>query len=232
MKPVVILRHAANEGPGYLADFLKVRDIPYKIVQIDGGEAVPTDPESASAWVFMGGPMSVNDDLPWIPQSIQLIQKAISQDMPILGFCLGGQLIARALGAAITQNPVPEFGWLPIEVCHRQEASGWLQGVEHSFEAFHWHGETFALPNGATRILASAHCHNQGFIYGKALALQCHIEMTEALVDDWITHNTDRPAPSNSVQSAGAMRERLPQRLQVMQRQADHLFEYWLGLIA
>src|SRR3989338_10047944 len=104
MKPIAIFRHISNEGPGYLAEFLDERQIPWELIAIDAGDAVPHSAEAYSGLVFMGGPMSVNDALPWIPPVLALIRDAVAGDVPVLGHCLGGQLISRALGATVSRN--------------------------------------------------------------------------------------------------------------------------------
>ena len=110
MKPVAIFRHAPTEGPGYFATYLDRYGVPWEVIGIDEGEAVPAGAERFSGLVFMGGPMSVNDDLPWIAPALKLIRAAAGGGVPVLGHCLGGQLMARALGGEITRNPVKEIG--------------------------------------------------------------------------------------------------------------------------
>src|SRR5688572_10781661 len=100
MKSVAIFRHAASEGPGYFATYLDRHRVPWEIVKVDEGAAIPSDPRDFSGLAFMGGPMSVNDDLPWIAPALGLIRAAAGRGVPTLGHCLGGQLIARALGGA------------------------------------------------------------------------------------------------------------------------------------
>lgn len=228
MKPVVIIRHVENEGPGYLADFLDHNGIPRELVRIDRRERLPDDVTGLSGLVFMGGPMSVNDGLPWIPQALALIRRALDTGVPVLGHCLGGQLIAKALGAAVTRNPAPEFGWLPVNTVNDGAERDWLDRVPAEFTAFHWHGEAFELPAGATRILASEHCANQGFVIGNTLALQCHIEMTADMVRDWLrTAGDTLPPPSASVQRPSAMLEGLDENIRRMQAVADRLYARW-----
>jgi len=181
MKSIAIFRYASTEGPGYLADFLDQRQIPWQLIRIDTGEAVPPQPATYSGLVFMGGPMSVNDDLPWIPPLLELIRNAYAQDIPLLGHCLGGQLISKALGAVVARNAVKEIGWGEVHVSDNDSARAWF-GEVRSFNAFHWHGETFTLPQHATHLLSSAHCANQAYAIGKHLALQCHVEMTEKMI--------------------------------------------------
>lgn len=184
MKPVAIFRHLAHEGAGYLAEFLVERNIPTQLIAIDAGAAVPARAADFSGLVFMGGSMSVNDDLSWIPQSLALIRDAVAQDIPVLGHCLGGQLMAKALGGVVTRNPVKEIGWGEVQVAEHVLARQWL-GEMSAFPAFHWHGETFSLPAGATLLLSSVHCPHQAFVLGKHLALQCHVEMTEEMIATW-----------------------------------------------
>ena len=114
MKPLYIFRHIDCEGPAYLAEVLARRAIPWQLIAIDAGDSVPPSIDGCSGLVFMGGPMSVNDDLPWIEHELDLIRLAQDAGMPVLGHCLGGQLICKALGGAITANPVREIGWHPV----------------------------------------------------------------------------------------------------------------------
>lgn len=228
MNNVVVFRHAAHEGPGYFADFLQRRHIPHKLVRIDAGDPVPKSLDGISGLVFMGGPMSVNDALPWIPLVTRLIQTAVDADIPVLGHCLGGQLMAKALGAPVTRNPVKEIGWYPVSVAADSAvARAWLGDLPSSFDVYHWHGETFAIPAGATRLLASAHCVNQGFVLGKHLALQCHIEMTPALIADWV-REVGELKPSPTVQSGEEMLRDVEPRTRALHRIADILYENWL----
>lgn len=228
MKSVVVFRHAAHEGPGYFADFLHRKKIPHKLVRIDAGDPVPQSLDGISGLVFMGGPMSVNDTLPWIPQVIRLIQTAIDADVAVLGHCLGGQLMAKALGAPVTRNPVKEIGWYPVSVTESPAARAWLGDLPSRFNVYHWHGETFAIPAGATRILASAHCANQGFVLGKHLALQCHVEMTPPLIADWVQEVDGELKPSATVQSGEEMLRDAERRTRELHRIADTLYEHWL----
>jgi GMP synthase-like glutamine amidotransferase len=229
MKPVAIFRHHPTEGPGYFATFLEQRRIPWTLVRVDAGAAVPGGPGDFSGLVFMGGPMSVNDDLPWIPPVLELIRGAVAQGVPVLGHCLGGQLIARALGGAVTRNPVKEIGWGELQATEAPAARDWL-GDLRAFEGFHWHGETFSIPPGATRILESAHCPNQAFILGPHLGMQCHVEMTGDLVRAWCDAGAREIAAhaGPSVQTAEAMQEELDRRLTALHAVADRLYGRWI----
>jgi GMP synthase-like glutamine amidotransferase len=177
----------------------------------------------------MGGPMSVNDNLPWIPEVTRLIRHAIAADVPVLGHCLGGQLISKALGGVITPNPVKEIGWLPITRVDSAIAQDWLDGLPREFEVFHWHGETFSIPPGATRILASRDCANQAFVIGKTLAFQCHIEMTGDMVREWARVGADELAPvCATVQNPQTMTANLEARVAQLQGLAGKFYDRWI----
>ena len=190
MKPVVVFRHAASEGPGYLGTFLDECGIPWRLVKIDEHEALPDSIQDFSGVVLMGGPMSVNDDLPWIAPLLNLIREAYTADIPLLGHCLGGQLISKALGATVSKNRIKEIGWGSVNVSKNPVANYWFDEIE-TFNSFHWHGETFSLPANAVHILSSPHCENQAYAIGKHLAFQCHIEMTAEMVQSWCEVGAD-----------------------------------------
>ena len=230
MKPVAIFRHIPFEGAGYFSDFLDQHQIPSVLIKVDENEPIPADSAAFSGLVFMGGSMSVNDPLPWIPQSLQLIRDAIAADIPVLGHCLGGQLISKALGATVGPNPVKEIGWGEVYATDNDSARAWLDGLTR-FSSFHWHGETFTLPQGATHILKSDYCANQAYVIGKNLALQCHIEMTADMVDSWCEHGADEinaASSSPAVQTPAEMQADLPTRLNDLNRVADRMYSRWI----
>ena len=231
MKPVLIFRHVDCEGPGFLAEYLDRERVPWELVAVDQGEPVPRRPDGASALVFMGGPMSVNDPLDWVRAELDLIRRAADAGLPLLGHCLGGQLISKALGGEVGPNPVREIGWHPV-AC-RNPDSRWLQGLPAEFLAFHWHGESFSLPDGAELLLGNAHCAHQAFALGNILALQCHVEMTAPLVREWTQrYANELSSPSGAVQSAGQMTADLDARIAGLQAIAEPLYARWLQALA
>lgn len=234
MNPVAIFRHATHEGPGYFADFLDRKKIPWRLVRIDQNDPVPESLDRISGLVFMGGPMSVNDPLPWIPRVTRLIRAAVDADIPVLGHCLGGQLMTKALGGKVTRNRVKEIGWLPVERIESEAAQQWMDGLPPRFEVFHWHGETFSeLPPGATPILKSRVCRHQAFTIGnKHLAFQCHVEMTPALVRSWARTGAHEIAnTSTTVQSEKQMRLNLVARAERLNRTAEKFYERWVAAL-
>jgi GMP synthase-like glutamine amidotransferase len=226
---VLVFRHIEHEGPGYLGDFLERKQIPYRMICVDQGERIPQTPGEADALVFMGGPMSVNDPLPWIADELALIRQAINQGIPVLGHCLGGQLLAKALGARVHANPVTEIGWHLGTRIDNTASRDWLAGVPDEAELFHWHGETFDIPAGATPLLQSRFCPNQAFVYGNSLGFQCHIEMTAPLVEKWVEESRGELRVSESVQSEEEMLRDLTARIGRLNRIADTIYTRWLA---
>ncbi len=234
MKPIVIFRHAATEGPGYLATFLDEHRIPWQLIKIDADEVLPESITGFSGVVLMGGPMSVNDDLPWIPPLLALIREAHQQDIPLLGHCLGGQLISKALGGVVTQNAIKEIGWGGVTVSKNQDAQTWFGDIE-AFNSFHWHGETFSLPSGAIHLLSSPYCENQAYAIGKHLAFQCHIEMTAEMVQSWCEVGAEelaQAASSPAVQQADVMQENLPLHCFFLNKVAKQVYSQWIKGLA
>lgn len=228
MKPVAIFRHSPGEGPGYFATFLDAHSVPWELHKSDEGEAVPADPTAFAGLCFMGGPMSVNDDLAWIAPTLALIRAAVAKDIPVIGHCLGGQLMSKALGGNVGKNPVKEIGWGTVATTDPTAAT-WLGDIQ-AFDAFHWHGETFSIPDGASRILGSPYCANQAFVMGPHLGMQCHVEMTEALIRLWNRQWASESAqPSASVQTPEQMYVDIEARIAAMRRAADRLYAKWIG---
>lgn len=229
MKPVLIFRHIACEGPGYLADFLDSHHIEYEIICIDEGDSVPDSLDKCSGLVFMGGPMSVNDPLPWVEAELDLISRAHKAGIPVLGHCLGGQLICKALGGEIHENLVREIGWFDVEKYESCLATYWLQELPGGFEVFHMHGERFSIPVGATLLLKSRFCEHQAFSIGNTLALQFHVEVTEKLIQEWVVfYSEDLANPSASVQSGNEIMDQLNSRIANVNRIAESLYNVWI----
>ncbi len=222
------------EGPAYFATYLERRSIPWTLIAIDEGGKVPKDAREFSGLAFMGGPMSVNDDLPWVAPALELARDAVRKDVPLLGHCLGGQLMSKALGGEVTAARVKEIGWGEVQVADNGVARAWF-GDLAAFDAFHWHGETFSIPPGATRVLGNAHCANQAFAIGKHLGLQCHVEMTEDLVRLWVRggrNEIEKAARSPGVQRPGAIERRLAQRVEALHKVADRIYDKWVDGLA
>jgi GMP synthase-like glutamine amidotransferase len=240
MKPVAVFQHAPEAGPGYFAEWLAQQRIPMRLIRIDQGETVPAGADAYSGLCLMGGPMSANDPLPWIVQELALIRDADARGIPVIGHCLGGQLLARALGGTVARNPVKEIGWGRLRVTDADIARTWL-GADRTDESefFQWHGDAFSLPPGAVNFLASELCANQAFVIKRSgyehLGMQFHCEMTPALVKDWATDPEGVAEIADERQRTGgagvsdpdAMLRELDSRTRRMNALAARLYERW-----
>lgn len=233
-RPIGIIQFSLTEEPGFLADYLHARQIPFVVHRLDLGEPVPTKAGTYSGIAMLGGPMSVNETLPWTASLVALVAQAFANSVPMFGHCLGGQFMAKSLGARITDAPVWEVGWGRADVLPVPEASGWFGDIR-SFDAFHWHNETFSIPDGAVNILSTRYCANQAFVLGPHIGMQCHMEMTKALVELWVATGKDTLARSGSmpsIQSMDALIADLDAQVVALQAVTTRLYDRWLNRAA
>jgi GMP synthase-like glutamine amidotransferase len=176
--------------------------------------------------------MSANDPTPWNRPVLDLMRDAVGRKVPMIGHCLGGQMMSRALGAEVTRNPVKEIGWNPVKVDDTPAARQWFGEDLAGFITFQWHGDTFALPRDAQRILTGAYCANQAYVYDdRHLALQCHVEMTPAMIESWIASGAgeiEAHLTSPAVQSVSTITGEMDARLPDLSRNAERLYRHWI----
>jgi GMP synthase-like glutamine amidotransferase len=183
---ISVLQHAAYEGPGEMAAWAAQHGHAVGVHHLYKGEALPRL-EDFDLLVVMGGEMNIYHyrDWPWLKPESAFIKTALTRGKRVVGICLGAQLIADALGARVVQNAEVEVGWLPV--VWTDEARAAFPGLSATSTVLHWHGDTFALPEGATRLAASEGCPEQGFfVPGKCLALQFHLEVDPSLVQQFV----------------------------------------------
>lgn len=233
MKPIRIFQHQSWIGPGRIAEALSDRKLPFEIIAIDKGDTVPSTIDDVSAMVFLGGTMSVNDPLPWIDAELALIHEGQARGMPMLGHCLGSQLISKALGGRIAPMPAKEIGWHKVMRNEGTEADRWLAGVPREVEILIWHHDAFTLPPGASPLFSSDHCPNQAFVLGNTLATVAHVEVTAPLLREWLDiYGHDIDPISASVQPIEDIRHSLDARVQGMHATlTDLLYGQWLARI-
>lgn len=226
MKPVRIFCHVSCEPPGYLGSFLDARACPWEHVCIDEGRAVPVELDGVAALVFMGGPGNVNEPSAWMQQELELIRRAAILGIPVLGICLGAQLISRALGGSVMPAPSLEVGWHMVEQVGDAALSTWFSGLPQRFEVFQWHAHTCSVPSGAIPLLRSACVENQAFAIGNILAMQFHLEVTPGSVMELTQRFPgDMEHVSDCVQDAASITADLEERTARLYRIADILFE-------
>ncbi len=231
MSKICVLQHHPDEGLGSLELILREYSHMPEIRHLNVGDQVPATTTGFDALVLMGGPMSVNDeaDYPWLLEEKALIRAAAAAGLPILGHCLGAQLITAALGGVVAPNPVGhELGWWPV--CITAAGRIFWPEIKDSFELFHWHGEYCSvLPAGAELLLSNVATPVQGFSIGPTiLALQAHPEVTAPQVVRWLeTAGTEIPATPH-VQPAAAMVKGLSERCGQLVGLAEQLYRPWL----
>jgi GMP synthase-like glutamine amidotransferase len=229
MLPVAVFRFSPTEGPAHFAQWLDANRLPWQLVAIDRGEPVPADPRAFSGIGMMGGPMSVNDALPWIAPLGALIRRAVDTRVPVIGHCLGGQLMAQALGACVSRTPTPEIGWIDVTSTDAALAAQWFGGRER-FTPFQWHYDVFDVPAGATRVLTNGYNANQGYVIDERhVGFQCHVEMTRELVETWCrTGAAELPGHSaGPLQSREDILRVTDARLADLNAVADGIYARW-----
>ncbi len=194
---ILVVRHEPFEHLGRFAEILKQNNIPFYYKDL--GE--PLELDGYHGVIVMGGPQSANDSLPGLVAELKLIEQAVVREVPVLGICLGAQLIAKALGARVYRNPEKEIGWAGVYFTAAAERDHVFGGIASPANLFHWHGETFDLPGGAEWLAYSDKCRHQAFRFGRNVyGVQFHPEITPEMIVDW----SAQPANCGEVETLGA----------------------------
>jgi GMP synthase (glutamine-hydrolysing) len=232
-RTVLILRHMPQESAGTLEAALTNAGLEVRYVDLfsEVPDRLPLD--EAAGLVVLGGPMNVDevDRYPFLQLDVEWIQQAIEAQLPLMGICLGSQLMAKALGAKVYQNPVKEIGWYPLEWQPAAEDDP-LFARSGMTTVFQWHGDTFDLPPGAVWLARGSSCRNQAFRWSSnAYALQFHIEMTAPMIDQWLGkgHESGELARADYIDPT-EIREMTPLLLPCMQQLAAELFGRFAGM--
>lgn len=233
MSPVLILQPQFADGPAYLATHLQAAGGSFTVCAVEAGDEVPLDAAPWAGIAMLGGSMSVNDDLRWLGRAERLLRDAVARGVPVLGHCLGGQMLAKALGATVSDNAVPEIGWSRIHRHDLDLARAWF-GEAPDLPVYQWHSQTFGLPAGATLLASNAACAHQAFAVGPHLGMQFHIEVDAEKLSRW---HAEAPLPGDpqrahaSVQDEATMRADTARWLASSQRTAARIYERWLSLL-
>jgi len=221
-------QHVPFEGLGSIRPFLESAGQTLTFTPFYQSADIP-DLDAIDALIVMGGPMSVNDEtgFPWLVQEKAFVRRAVETGKPVLGICLGAQLIASALGARIYKNAAKEIGWFPVRKVHGGRTHGFA--FPESVLAFHWHGETFDLPTNATLLASSEACANQAFQIGAcAIGLQFHLETTPETAQTITAHCRDELIPAPYVQTEQEILSAAPETFQTINRIMGHVLLYLL----
>jgi len=233
MKPVLVLQHLSGDGPAFLGQWLAGQGVATDVRNTEAGDAYPETLAGHGALAILGGEMSANDPLPSLRHAERLFLEALREGIPTLGHCLGGQLMARALGARIGASPAPEVGFNELHL-HAGPASGAWFGRCGAARVFQWHYEAFDLPPGAEELATSAACRHQAFTIGPHLGMQFHIELDAEKLDRWSRDEGERyrqaiPRHPDTVHSGERMRQDAGELLAAHQGLAARIYGRWLA---
>ena len=221
------LQHVPFETPAHIAHWAASRGHDLSVTRVFAGDELP-DAGAVGALVIMGGPMSVHDEaaLPWLGHEKRLIAASLDAGVPVLGVCLGAQLIADVAGARVHQNRFKEIGWFPVEATGEGQARF---ALPRSFDAFHWHGETFQLPAGAVQLARTQACEQQMFAIGdRVLGIQFHLEVTPEAIAGMIASAGSDITEGPFVQQAGQL-PGTSAALANSHRLLESLLDRWIG---
>ena len=230
MKPILVIQHIPSDGPGNFGRWLAARGRRLELIETFRAIAIPRDISPYAGLCVLGGPMHAHDPLPHLDHTVALIRASVMNRIPVIGHCLGGQLLARAMGAQVIRHTEPELGWHLIERLNNPDARRWL-GAEHAHTVLQWHYDTFGLPAGAIPIARSAICENQAYtLDGIHLGMQFHVEGDPQKVNDWCDECSDDLAEAahfRGVQQSAPMRAGTAVHFPAMEKLAFQLYDEW-----
>lgn len=194
MAKIIVLQHHPAETLGVIADALEAAALAWQYIRVHDGHPVPNEIRGAGGLIVMGGPQTVYqlDRYPYLRDEICLIENALKENKPVLGLCLGSQLLAAALGAKVYRGAEREIGWYPVRLSNAAKDDRLMRGLPAEFTAAHWHSDVFDLPSGAVALASSEKTSVQGYRYGdRAYGLLFHAEMTEEILSALIAEFGD-----------------------------------------
>jgi len=229
---VIILQHVHCETPGIIGDCLQSAGIDIRFVKIFDGNPVPSDLNGRAGLIVMGGPMSVYEHgrFPFLLEEQRLIEDAFKHDKPVLGICLGSQLMAATLGAEVRSGRQKEIGWHPVSLTGSAATDALWRQMPSRFTAYHWHGDVYDLPQGAVSLAASELTPCQGFRYGeKAYGFLFHMEVTEEIIKTMVLEFSRELDAANL--TAGSIVEKSKDHLPALQTIGGQVFRRWAKLL-
>jgi GMP synthase (glutamine-hydrolysing) len=232
MSKILVLQHHPGETLGAISEALQTAALAWQYVRGYSGQPIPTNLKGAEGLIVMGGPQGVyeQDKYPYLRDEIALVRSAIEERKPVLGICLGSQLIAAALGAHVAPGPAREMGWYPVRLAPEAHDDPVFCGLPDSFTTAHWHGDVFDLPAGATALASSEMTACQAFRHGENVyAILFHVEITEPMLRVWVRGSAadlERARIDGDAILAEAER-----RVSAMEPIAETIFGRWAAMV-
>ncbi len=231
MPRVTCFQHIDCEGPGTLGTILKSRNVELQILKPFKGDVIPE--KLGDGLVVLGGPMGVYEEnqFPWMTAELNAIRKCLSENIPVLGICLGSQMLAHAAGAQVFRGAVPEVGWYPVSLTPEGRLDSLFLGIPPEFESFHWHGDTFTLPPNSIRLAGSATTPNQIYkVGGNAYGFQCHLEVTEKMINSWVSIYAKELTPQGGPILPSRIENQLSQNAEALGKISEKVFSRFAAL--
>lgn len=231
---ILIIKHVECEGAGTIEEFFRKKKFPIRIVELYNGDVLPKDFKDIDAVVSMGGPMNVyeEDKYPFLKDEDIFLKKVLKEEIPLLGVCLGSQLIAKAAGAKVTQAPKKEIGWFDVELTKEGKKDELFRGLDGQFEVFQWHGDTFEIPQSGKHLALSKDCHHQALKVGPcAYGLQFHIEVTKDIIADWV-YNDFQDEQGNLKSEGKFMIDHYPKVEKLFNSRAEMIYKNFLKVMS
>lgn len=222
-------QHVEFEGLGNIETWISKKGHQLSVTRFFADDPLP-NLEDMDYLLVMGGPMGANDEAihPWMAGEKRFIKGATDKGIRVLGICLGAQLIASALGAKVFRNKHKEIGWFPVQLTPDGLASPFFSGLSPEFLVFHWHGDTFGLPEGARHLAENNACKNQAFSFqNHVLALQFHLDVRESDIADWVKNAGEKLKPGNYIQTPDEILSRKDQ-LAVIEKKLHEVLDRFL----
>jgi len=237
MSKVLVFQHVAHEILGTLNPLLKHHGFRIRYVNFDRDPACQLDLDSYQGLVVLGGPMNVDQvgEYPHLDYEVDMIRQAIQQDMPVLGICLGAQLVAKALGAVVKPNPIKEIGWYEVNPTAAGRQDPLLSALDAKGKIFQWHGDTFDIPEGAVHLATSQSCRHQAFRYqDKVYGFQFHLEVDQLMIERWleVPLNKRELATLKGTIDPQQIRRETEHHIQQLTQLSDRVFGKFIELFA